>query len=497
MSQTTTCVQSIVLDTPTRDFDRFFQQCIGSCHAYLTLREDFRQHVKAIQPEAGFRNIRCHGIFHDWVGVCHELDGKLHYNFQNVNKIYDFFLDNGLRPYVELSFMPEALASDLSKTIFRYQANISPPADMARWIDMIDAFVNHLIERYGLDEIRQWYFEVWNEPDLTDVFWSGNKEDYLELYRHTALAIKSIDEQLRVGGPSTSKNQWIQDTLDYCHAHKLPLDFVSTHHYCADASLELGSDIYDISYRGQQAMRDDVQRTVDIVRASPYAAAEVHYTEWNVSPCHEDRFGKDSEFNPAFVLQTLTDLDGLVDVYSYWCISDIFEESGPGLYPFSGKYGLLNIHGVKKPVYHAFTWLNQLYDEEVPTAYDNIRVTRDGDNFKILIWQFHDPTATDFNGGDYTHTTESVQRQLHLAGVKGRYRITGKRTDAVAGNAYRAWQRLGSPQYPSTDQLEVLHAAAEPAVCIDDVTTIDADEFVLHGTMSSYAVVLYTLEKLN
>lgn len=478
-------------------FDRFFQRCIGSCHAYLTLREDFRQQVRAIQPATGFRYIRCHGIFHDWVGICHELDGELHYNFQNVNKIYDFFLENGLRPYVELSFMPQALASDLSKTIFRYEANISPPADMARWNELVRAFVTHLIDRYGIDEVRHWYFEVWNEPDLKDIFWSGDRQQYLELYRHTATTIKDIDSRLPVGGPSTSKNLWIQETLEFCRDNDLPLDFVSTHHYCADAALEVGSDVYDIRYRGQQAMVDDVKHTVAMVRASAYPDAEVHYTEWNVSPCHEDRFGKDSEFNPAFVLQTLAGLDGVVDVYSYWCISDIFEESGPGLFPFSGKYGLMNINGVKKPVYHAFAWMNQLYDEEIHTGHPGLRVTRSGDDFRILLWQFEDPQETDFNGGDYSFQGAPVRRRLALEAVTGNYQVSGHRIGRDAGNAYRAWQDMGSPQYPTQAQITQLHQAAEPVCCHDELITADNGAIMLEQTLEHSSVVFYELKKIS
>jgi xylan 1,4-beta-xylosidase len=495
MQQTPDSSVHIDSSTESRVFNRFFQRCIGSCHAYLTLREDFRQQARTVQEDISFRYIRCHGIFHDWVGVCHPLDGKLHYNFQNVDKIYDFFLSVGLRPYVELSFMPQALASDLEKTVFRYEANISPPAEMARWNDLIRAFVTHLIERYGVDEVRHWYFEVWNEPDLKDLFWSGDQADYFELYRNTVTTIKAIDERLLVGGPSTSKNQWLEETLEFCHSNHLPLDFISTHHYCADAALEIGADVFELAYRGQQAMVDDVRRTAEIVRASAFAEAEIHYSEWNVSPCHEDRFGKDSEFNAAFVLQTLSDLDGLVDVYSYWCLSDIFEETGPGLYPFSGKYGLLNINGIKKPVFHSYHFLSQLYDEELPSGVRDCRVTRRDSDWRILLWQFVDPVETDFNGGDYQIPETEVERQIILAGLSGNYQIIGYRVDREAGNAYRAWQDMGSPQYPTAEQLGLLEQAAQARVFYDE-TLSAGGEIRLEPTLSSSAIVFYDIRRL-
>ncbi|MGK0281481.1 MAG: xylan 1,4-beta-xylosidase, partial [Patiriisocius sp.] len=151
---------TIEATTETTKFDRYFSKCIGSCHAYLTLREDYRQHVRAVQKEIGFRNIRCHGIFHDWVGVCHDGNDGLTFNFQNVDKIYDFFLEVGLKPYVELGFMPKLLASDLSKFTFRYEANISPPRNFQLWNELVSAFVRHLVQRYGIEEVTEWYFEV-------------------------------------------------------------------------------------------------------------------------------------------------------------------------------------------------------------------------------------------------------------------------------------------------------------------------------------------------
>ncbi|MEH6593037.1 MAG: hypothetical protein V7746_22395 [Halioglobus sp.] len=493
---------SIQIDSEAEsvEFNRFFQRCIGSCHAYLTLREDFRTQARAVQEEIAFRYIRCHGIFHDWVGVCHPLDGELHYNFQNVDKIYDFFLSVGLRPYVELSFMPQALASDLGKTTFRYEANISPPADMEQWNQLIHAFVTHLIERYGIEEVRHWYFEVWNEPDLKDLFWSGDQQDYLELYRHTVTTIKAIDKQLPVGGPSTSKNLWLEETIAFCVDNNLPLDFISTHHYCADAALETGSDVFDIAYRGQKAMVEDVRRTVDIVKNSAFPDIEIHYSEWNVSPCHEDRFGKDSEFNATFVLQSLTDLDGLLDVYSYWCLSDIFEETGPGLYPFSGKYGLMNLHGIRKPVFHAYQFLAQLYDEEVPTALDNCRVSRCAQDWRILHWNFVEPVETDFNGGDYLIPQAELTQELVLTGLEGHYRVSAYRVDREAGNAYRAWQLQGQPQYPNREQLAELEQASHAVKFMDSTVEVSEEHrgaLRLQSQLAANALIFYDISKLT
>ena len=293
------------------------------------------------------------------------------------------------------------------------------------------------------------------------------------------------------------KNLWIEETLAFCNDNDLPLDFISTHHYCADASLEVGADIYDMEYRGQRAMVEDVKRTVQTVRSSAFPDAEVHYTEWNVSPCHEDRFGKDSEFNAVFVLQTLADLDGVVDVYSYWCISDIFEESGPGLYPFSGKYGLMNIHGIRKPSFHAFHWMNELYDEELATPERDLRVTRNGDDLRILLWRFQDPLTTDFNGADYIFEERATERELLLEGLDGRYQLVGHKVDRESGNSYRAWQTMGSPQYPGAEQLAILDEASHPVPCVNRIIDTHEGDIKLHAALSPGSIVFYDLKKLD
>jgi len=485
----------ICISDPTTAFDRYFQSCIGSCHAYLTLREDFRKHVRTVQKEIGFNNLRCHGIFHDWVGVYREVDGLPVFNFQNVNKIYDFFIEQGVKPYVELSFMPSALASS-KDTIFHYQANISPPKDYGLWQQMITAFVKHLINRYGLEEVKTWYFEVWNEPDLKDLFWSGSQADYFELYRYTATAIKNIDTQLKVGGPSTSKNLWIQELIDFCTDNELPIDFVSTHHYCADAALETGSDVFNLEYRGQKAMLSDVLETVRQVRNSKFKDAEVHYSEWNVSPCHEDKYGKDSEFTAVFLLQTLKDLSGVVDSYSFWCLSDVFEETGPGSQPYSGKYGLINMHGIKKSVFHAYKFLSNLYDNVLENSDESSWVTRSkSGDVRLLSWNFNEPLQVDFNGNDYLLDEQNKEENFNLTDMHGHYRIKGYRVDKYVGNSYRSWQAMGSPEYLSKAQVNQLIACSEPDLFIDEEISCNG-QLALNHTLTSCAIVFYDIEKV-
>lgn len=485
------------LALPTVPLDRCFQQGVGSCHAYLTLREDFRQHVRLVQQEIGFRGIRFHGIFNDQVGAMRYrvAPGETPYNFQNITRIYEFFVAQGMKPFVELSFMPAALASG-SQTIFAYRANVTPPKDWAAWNGLVTSFVRHLVAYFGAEEVRTWRFEVWNEPDLMPHFWTGSQADYFRLYAETARAIKAVDPRLRVGGPATSKSLWIPEFLAFCGEQRLPVDFVSTHHYGVDAALVEGVPTRELRWRGAQAMRDDAQRVRSAIAASSFPQAELHFTEWNASPAHEDRFGKDSEFTAVFALQTIKDVSGLVDSYQWWTLSDIFEESGLGFLPFTGKYGLVNMHGIKKPVFHAFRWLARLFDDEVPLAAPSLRVTRNArGEVRLLTWNLPEVLATDLGGGDWTISGEPRPEQIVLTGIGGRHRIRAWRVDRTLGNALRAWQQLGAPAYPDRAQLDELAHAGEAVEVCDRVVDCDGSCRLEH-TLSPCAVVYYELTRV-
>ena len=189
------------LAEPGEDFPHFWEHCVGSGHAALALRADWQAQMRRAHDELGFRHVRFHGLLDDDMGTLIEQNDQPLYSFFNADRIFDFLLSIGMRPFVELSFMPGMLAST-GQTIFRYRANVSPPKDFGQWAALIAKLVAHWVDRYGADEVRKWFFEVWNEPNL-DAFGSGKQDGYFRLYAITARAIKSVDPRLKVGGPPT------------------------------------------------------------------------------------------------------------------------------------------------------------------------------------------------------------------------------------------------------------------------------------------------------
>jgi xylan 1,4-beta-xylosidase len=299
--------------------------------------------LNRISKEIGVESVRAHAILHDDLGVYREVDGEPVYDFRGVNEVYDAIIAIGLRPVVEIGFMPRDLASDPSKTVFQYGAIISPPKDWQRWGDLVRALVQHLVDRYGLSEVRGWEFEVWNEANL-EVFWSGTRKEWMQLYDVTAFAVKDVDPRLRVGGPSSAAAGWVDELLDHVAVSGAPLDFVSTHTY--------GSPPLDLRPTLARFGRED---------------AKILWTEWGVTPTHFNPVN-DSASSATFLLQGMRSSAGRLDALSYWVASDHFEELGRPPRLLHGGFGLITVGGIAKARYHALQLLSRLGDVELPVV---------------------------------------------------------------------------------------------------------------------------------
>ncbi|MGH6612456.1 MAG: GH39 family glycosyl hydrolase, partial [Burkholderiaceae bacterium] len=309
-----------------------WEHTVGSGRAVLALRADWREHLKRVHHDLGFRHVRFHGLLDDDVGalICHR--EKFLYSFFNVDQIEDFILSIGMKPFVELSFMPTALASG-DTTVFSFRGNVTPPKNYKDWGALIDRLVRHWVDRYGVWEVAQWPLEVWNEPNLK-AFWTGGKKGYYELYRTTAEAIKNIDPVLKVGGPSSAQNAWIPEFLEFCDKNKLPCDFVTTHYYPTDAFGKIGADtITQLEHAPRDVMRQRAEEAHAQVSGLPLI-----YTEWNVSSNPRGSL-HDQPFAAAFAANITLSTDPFVTGYSFWTFTDIFEENYFPSVPFHGGFG--------------------------------------------------------------------------------------------------------------------------------------------------------------
>jgi xylan 1,4-beta-xylosidase len=413
----------------------------------MALRADWQQQMRRCREELGFRHVRFHGLLSDDMGTLRCENEQLLYSFFNADQVLDFLLSIGMRPFVELSFMPTALSSG-DQIIFHYRANVTPPRDYAQWSTLISKLVGHWVDRYGLGEVSQWPFEVWNEPNLT-AFGSGKQSDYFELYRHTVAAIKSVAARLQVGGPATAANAWIEDFISFCVKNRLSVDFISTHHYPTDAFGKPGDDTEtQLSDSRRSVLRDQARQARREAGDRP-----LYYTEWSSSSNPRDAL-HDEPYAATFVVKTIMEANGLVQGYSYWTFSDIFEENYFPSVPFHGGFGLLNIHGIAKPTYRAYELLHALGAELLavegvhPTV--DAWIVRGGGELTVLLTNFALPR----------HPIGPETVRVTLSNADKPKGATVRRIDGDHANAKRKWQELGAPEYLSADVLAQLNAAS-------------------------------------
>jgi xylan 1,4-beta-xylosidase len=430
-------------------FPHFWEEMFGSGRAILSLRESYRNDLRAVKEVTDFRYVRFHAILHDEVGVYDEDEhGNPVYNFSYVDQIYDGLLKNGVRPVVEISFMPKKLAFNPDALHpFWYKQNVSPPKSWEKWDGLMTHLAQHLVERYGIDEVSQWYFEVWNEPNID--FWNGipRQESYFELYDHTARDLKGVSPRLRVGGPATAAAAWVDDFLKHAAENHVPVDFVTSHGYADDTAQNLFGTNEDIS------MDDRVCRAIDKVRKQIQASAmpklPLFWTEWNVQGMKESR---DTSFVGTGLANTIRECDGLVDMMSFWTFSDVFEEGGPIPQPFEGQFGLRAKGGINKPSYYDFALLHQLGDQRIANPSTDVIVTKRKDGTLVIaVWNLVDP--------DKTGSVKNVR--LAFRGVPSNASVSVSRVDDDHGNTLAAYKAMGSPQDPTEDQVEKLNAATK------------------------------------
>ncbi|HZP07557.1 MAG TPA: glycosyl hydrolase family 39 [Terracidiphilus sp.] len=459
----------------TAPFPHFWEQMFGSGRAILSLRESYRNDMRAVKQVADFKYVRFHAIFHDEVGVYNEDEhGNPVYNFAYVDQIYDGLLKNGVRPFVEISFMPKKLAFNPDALHpFWYKQNVSPPKSMDRWDDLIRHFAQHLIDRYGIDEVSQWYFEVWNEPNID--FWNGIPRDrsYFDLYAHTARTLKSVNSRLRVGGPATAASAWISDFLKFTAENHVPVDFVSSHAYADDTTLDL------FGKNEQIPMDERVCRAVDKIRneikSSSTPNVPFFLTEWNVQGMMNSR---DTTFVGPALANTVRQCDGLVNMMSFWTFSDVFEEGGPIAKPFVGMFGLRAKGGINKPVYYAYGLLHQLGDQRIASSSKDVLVTKTSDDgLAIAAWNLVDP-------GEQGSTAALHFTFTHLPAGS---HVSIERVDSAHGNVLPKYAAMGSPLDPTAEQVEQLNR--ETALPAPEESTLTGGKLDLELTPNTLALI--------
>lgn len=437
-----------------------FNECVGAGRANEGLRADWQQQLAYVKKECGFRYIRFHGLFTDDMGIYKEDNkGNPEYNYMYVDALFDYLLSIGIKPFVELGFMPNALASG-KETIFWWRGNVTPPKDYNKWGALVKNITEHFTQRYGTDEVKTWYFEVWNEPNLNPGFFTGTQEDYFKLYKYSVEAVKSVNPAYRVGGPGTAGAAWETEMIDFCVKNKVPIDFVSTHSYGVNQGFldEYGNSGTRLAPQ-EFAVSGDVLQSRKEIANSPKPDLELHYTEWSASYTPADPI-HDSYHEAAYVLQKLKQVGNSVQSMSYWVFTDIFEESAPRFTPFHGGFGMLNTQGINKPVFYAYQFLNQLGKTELANEDKMSWACKDENgNIQILAYDFTYTLPDSINNQVYyirdLPAKDKGKLKVKIMGVPdGNYSLQVYQVGYRVNDAYTTYVDLGRPNQLTRQQVE-------------------------------------------
>ena len=492
---------TIRADAPQIPHKKHWQFCVGSAHAQMALRTDYARQLKFIHDTLGIERVRFHGIFNDDMRTRAALseifpapgaESFVEENFRACGLAYDNVLDAGMKPLVELSFMPRALSKNSVIGAFYYKPCIDVPKDSDAWAGYVQRFIRFLFHRYGAEEVRSWFFEVWNEPDLQVVFFSEDKESYFKLYETTARAIKAVDPALRVGGPATSGSKWVASFLRFCRENDVPVDFVTTHQYAGDPlggvestgdDLEaeqteggeswpermqrMGGRLAALEDRsmlaGLRAINPDQTETTDMpnsnFRRNSAAVRQqagelpLYYTEWNLNATF-GAYTNDTRKQAAYDVKTALDVADSLDGSSLWCFSDIFEELHPFVQEFHGGFGILTQSGIPKPVYYGMKLLADAPDTRLDLGED----ATDGE---IGIAAFRGERETHvllFRQKMKQLDLEKEEAVVRVELPEKPRRVTLRRIDEEHGNPLKLWEEMGRPDYLNRAEVEELKA---------------------------------------
>ncbi len=447
------CVPS---QTDGKKFSPAWKMCIGTGRLSLALQKEYLDALKIVKENIDFSYIRGHGLLCDDIGIYREdeVNGEIKpfYNFTYIDRIIDSYLELGIRPFVELGFMPQKLASG-DQTVFYWKGNVTPPKDYDKWSQLIQAVVRHFISRYGFDEVRLWPFEVWNEPNMISFWKDADMQEYFKLYKVTAHAVKAVDSRLQVGGPAIcgGSDHWITEFLNFCYQHKAPIDFLSRHAYTSSQPMVrtshfLYQEIWECDY-----MLNEFKTVRQMIKDSPFPELPFHITEYNTSwhplnPVH------DTVFNAAYLARILSEGGDHVDSFSYWTFSDVFEEQDIPRAQFHGGFGLLALNDIPKPTFHLFSFFSKMGEQQLYRD-ENMLVTRRKDGTIALVaW-------------NPIHVNEpDAVKELEITIPCDKEKVFMKRqtVNEAYGNPLKTWMQMGRPRFPGKELVETLKLAAQP-----------------------------------
>lgn len=444
--------------------------CVGTGRMGLALTKEYFEQLKFVQENIGFKHIRGHGLFTDDMAIYQQYEdaeGNIcdEYNFTYLDMVMDSYRQVGLKPFLELGFMPEKMASG-TQTVFYWKGNVTPPAEYGRWCNLVKATLSHLMERYGADEVVTWPVEVWNEPNLPGFWKDADMEEYFKLFKETFYAIKEVDERFRVGGPAicgVEDEKWIREFMNFCRENKIMIDFITRHHYTTELPEKDGHYSYQKLSEPQFGI-DNLHTTREIVDSyEEYKGSEIHITEFNTSYVPDNPI-HDTNCNAAYIAHQLSWLGDDNESYSYWTFGDVFEEKGVPFTPFHGGFGLVANGVIPKPTFWSFVFYKNLKGKCIHRS-DEAVIMVDGEGIIRMVAWNHSCTRKD--------RVIDLSLDILTGDAAKEYFVVTKVVDEDTCNPLKMWHEMGEPSSLTPEMKKLLKEASMPYVSSKNIVAED------------------------
>ncbi|MBR0367254.1 MAG: helix-turn-helix domain-containing protein [Clostridia bacterium] len=485
------------------------------------LYEPVQQQLRQCQEKIGFEFIRFHGIFDEDMMVYQEdAAGKPVYNFTYLDLVYDFILSLGLKPYVEFSYYPKALAAD-SRVEMRHNSYIyGLPRSMEKWCALVRATTQHWIARYGLEAVRGWRFRTGEGISL--YYRRVDFKDFLTLFRETYRAVKSVDYGLCFGGMNLdmsmlslkgdlSMEAFMQSMVemgsipDFYSFQCFHTDYNTDYRSMMRAVVSHGSEPAALS-EDENYLSNNIRALRRIIRQYDEYSRPIILDTWNASIWQRD-LRSDTCFKSAFIFKNMLENVDVLAAFGYWNLSDMFEEVYASSRLFHGGYGLMTYNGIPKASFNAFVLLKRLGSQLVQRGEGWFVTCSPNGDVQIALYNYchYDTLGRQYlfvegsEDNPYEMFKKSRPRQfdIRLGLPDGMYSV--ERLEITRrgcwGSPYDLWVNMGAPDSITAEQVEYLKSRSLPHYTIRRVEAKDG--LMLSEILEPHGVCVIVIKSVS
>lgn len=493
-------VQSRISHTGEADtISKYWNRLLNIGYVKDFINSDMQEQIMLLKNELGFTYARFWGLFSNDMHVEDHSGENTVYNFTNINKLLDFLISNKIKPFIELGPKPKLISKSVEQVLI---VQNNKDRSLEEWSKLIKAFLLHCVERYGIDEVMTWYFEVWSihmdlhinhhiqNKDTNLIIPTRDKqyiqklEEYFKVFTVLKKHINEFVPSAKVGGCGLgmTDNQQLNLLLKQWKLQEVQPDFLSVYVYPIEDELVTGGlPIKNKHSSNPNLLLNKLSIIRSILVKEGLEDLELNVTEWNISISNRD-YLNDSCFKASYIVKNIIDNinENKVNMLGYWLSSDIFSDYRDSKLLLHGGAGLLTKSSIKKPSYYAFTFLNKLGDKLVAKGESYIITRKSRDRYQALLFNYkhfndiyylHPEASTAIDKQyDIFENTETIKLNLEVKGItNGKYRVKELIHNRQHGSILDNWLKFGIDVQLKQDEVEYLRQITVPYMKVNEI----------------------------